>query len=196
MNKDTHSYNVVLPGDELTTAEEYSPDSGAYEDKTGIIRAEIVGIPKFDNEDRTVTVEPLTNTPNVLKEGDIIIGRVKDVKKSFALVELGAKSGSNRQIAGSGDAKLHISKLSHEYFNDIRQAVRPGDIIRARVLDTSAQISLSTNEKNLGVIWARCPVCSEVLRAVDGNLLECPVCEKRWIRKLAEDFGRANIFSQ
>ena len=63
---------LLMPGDELATSEEYISGDGTYEDD-GIIYAAIIGQKDFDEAEKIARVRG-TNPPAILKPGDIIIG--------------------------------------------------------------------------------------------------------------------------
>jgi exosome complex component CSL4 len=68
-------------------------------------------------------------------------------------------------------------------------ACKAGDIIRAKVVSEKNRTNhLSTAERNLGVIYAFCSHCGNVLiREKQG--LKCPECGKFERRKIASDYG-------
>ena len=184
---------MVFPGDELATAEEYSGRFGTYEDETGLIRANMVGKPVYDDKERVVYLEPLADPPNTIKKGDIVIGRVRDIRSSVAMIEVAAKVGVPRSISGDSDGVIHISKISKQYLDDFGRALKIGDMIRARVEKAQPQIELSTNGPDLGVISATCPSCLTPLEAVSNDRLECPSCERKVPKKIAKDYGQGNM---
>lgn len=185
---------LVLPGDEIARAEEFLAGYGTYEDENGILRASVVGCPKFDMKERIAMVHSVTSTPPVIRKGDLVIGKIKEIKGVIAIVTLVAKRGVNRTIAtGEPDAVLHISKVSKTYMDDFSRAYRIGDVIRARVIQAKPQVQITTEGPELGVISATCPQCQVSLVKKGRNLLQCPICEKTSMRKIALDYGYGNL---
>jgi exosome complex component CSL4 len=181
----------VLPGDLIGTSEEFIPKSGAYLDG-GNIYASASGIVKINNKERSISVEPVTNTPPHLVVGDIVIGQVTDVKDSVALVEIaGIKGKGEREIVNADQAAIHVSNVKDAYVKELYYEFAPFDIVKARVLDLR-NMRLSTVNKELGVMKAYCGNCRTVLK-IDNNKLKCPKCERTETRKLSSDYGTGII---
>lgn len=181
----------VIPGDMIGTSEEFIPGKGTYEDK-GNIYAVTTGRVVYNKKDRSVSVEPVTNIPPTPKEGDIVIGRITDIKGSVALVELSRIKGHlDREIAGNTQAAIHISNVKDSYVQDLSREFGYQDIVKAKVIDTK-NMRLSTVDKNLGVLTSQCHRC-RVTMVLDGNRLKCPKCEKKETRKLSSDYGKGII---
>ncbi|AFD00483.1 putative RNA-binding protein [Methanocella conradii HZ254] len=181
----------VIPGDMIGTSEEFIPGKGTYEDK-GNIYAVTTGRVVYNKKERSVSVEPVTNTPPTPREGDIVIGRVTDIKGSVALVELSRIKGHlDREIAGNTQAAIHISNVKDSYVQDLSREFGYQDIVKAKVIDTK-NMRLSTVDKNLGVLTSQCQRCRVTL-VLEGNRLKCPKCEKRETRKLSSDYGKGII---
>lgn len=183
--------NFVVPGDLVGTSEEYLPGKGTYEEN-GNIYANMTGNIVVDKKERSVNVEPLVKAPPVPREGDIVIGRVVDIKGSVALVELSRIKGAlDREIAGTTSAAIHISNVKDSYVQDLAQEFGYQDIVKAKVIDTK-NMRLSTVDKNLGVLTSQCSRCRTPLKFESGKL-KCPQCERRETRKLSSDYGKGII---
>ncbi len=177
---------LLMPGDELATSEEYISGDGTYEDD-GIIYAAIIGQKDFDEAEKIAKVRGF-NPPPILKPGDIILGEVTNVSNSIANVKIsGPEKG---KVAGNNlSGVIHVSKIKEEYIKDARHEYHIGDMIRARIEQIEPSIQLATNAEELGVLKARCFRCRGILSNKDGSLF-CPVCERNESRKLAGDFHR------
>jgi len=181
----------VLPGDLIGTSEEFIPKNGAYLDK-GNIYASASGIVKINKKERSISVDPVTNTPPHLQVGDIVIGQVTDVKDSVALVEIaGIKGKGEREIVNADQAAIHVSNVKDAYVKELYYEFAPFDIVKARVLDLR-NMRLSTVNKELGVMKAYCGNCRNVLK-IDNSKLKCPKCERTETRKLSSDYGTGII---
>ena len=182
---------IVIPGDMVGTSEEYLPGRGTYEED-GNIYASTTGKVGIDKKEHAVYVEPVTKTPPTPREGDIVVGRVVDIKGSVALVELSRIKGAlDREIAGNTSAAIHISNVKDSYVQDLAQEFGYQDIVKAKVIDTK-NMRLSTVDKNLGVITSLCSRCKSPLKYENGKL-KCPQCERRETRKLSSDYGKGII---
>ncbi len=178
---------AVLPGDLIGTSEEYSPKNGTYVDK-GNIYATASGIVKINTKDRSISVIPVTNTPPHIQVGDIVIGRVTDVKDSVALVEIaGIKGKGEREIVNADQAAIHVSNVKDAYVKELYYEFAPFDIVKARVIDLR-NMRLTTVDNELGVMKAYCGNCRAVLKKDNGKL-KCPKCERTETRKMSVDYG-------
>jgi len=174
----------VMPGDRLGYKEEFVAGEGVYEEN-GEIFAAVAG--KLIVRDKVINVEPVKVIPEI-ERGDVVLGRVIDVRNSLALVELSRKKGLDRDLKNTGLAALHISNVQNEYLKDLNSAIRYMDIIKARVIDEKS-LKLSTKEDEMGVVKSICSLCKhEMVR--EGNTLKCPNCGNVEKRKLSSDYGK------
>ena len=181
---------VVLPGEEVAVTEEYEGGEGTYE-QDGKVFAAWPGTIELDSEHRVVHVNPF-NPPAHLKEGDVVYGVVDQIRASMAEANILAIHGRDRQVAGEVSASLHVSKISNSYVEDIRDAMRLGDTIRARVIQTDPSLQITTAEQNLGVVLALCSADRTPMERKE-NEVRCPRCERVYARKLAADYGHLEL---
>lgn len=172
----------------MATTEEFVPDEGVYEENNGVYSAR-TGIILMDVDSKKISVHPKTGSPPVLKPGDIVVGRVDRVKGQVANVEIGAVRGNeDREVPFSDEAVIHISKISGDYVDEIKNELKPSDIIRARVVKVGrGSVKLSTVDDSLGVLVALCSECRAVLEKKDSNL-KCPNCGNVTSRKITNDY--------
>ena len=175
----------VLPGDEVAIAEEYMSGEGTYE-MNGKVYASAVGELDLDPREKSVKVI-LDNPPVVLSEGDTVIGEVTDAKPAMAIVSIMAQEGNERSVSSETLASIHVSKLSSSYVEDAGDVMRPGDIIRATVIQVEPSVQLSTAGPHFGVIRALCGRCRTPL-AKRGHSLYCERDDITENRKLADDY--------
>ena len=184
------SGHIVLPGERLGVIEEFIPDSGTYV-KDGIIYSQIVGRALTDLLNKRVSVYPLVRGATVPKVTSTVMGQVGNAQSDNVLVRI-FKIGS-KKLSGVFTGILHISDVQERYVDSMNDVCKPGDIMRAKVISEKNQIyHLSTTDKNLGVLYAFCSRC--------GNLLEqkryemrCPKCGNIEKRKTAVDYGKEEI---
>ncbi len=178
---------LVLPGDFIGTSEEFLPGPGTYE-ADGSICAANVGIVQVNSKERSVSVLPRTDVPPIPNEGNIVIGRILDLKGSVALVDIACIKGQeDRAIAIPEQGAIHISNVKNAYVKDLSYEFGYQDIVRAKVIDAKT-LRLSTDGRDLGVIKAFCSKCTTALKR-KGDKLECPKCKHTETRKIAEDYG-------
>jgi exosome complex component CSL4 len=176
----------VLPGEELAVVEEYEAGEGTYEED-GRVYAAQPGVLSLDAEHRVARVTAF-NPPADMRLGDVIYGTVTEIRSSMAEARVLAIHGRGRQVAGELDASLHVSRISNAYTEDIRDAMRLGDILRMRVIQTDPSLQVTTAEQNLGVVLALC-VNDRRPMVRRGDQVYCTQCERTARRKLAADYG-------
>ena len=177
---------VVLPGEEVGVAEEYEAGDGTYEEAGRVFAAQ-PGRLELDAAHRVARVVPF-NPPAHVRVGDLVYADVEEIRSSMAEARVLAIHGRDRQVAGELTASLHVSKIANAYVEDPRDAVRLGDVIRARVIQTEPSLQITTAEGNLGVVLARCTNCRASMER-RGNQVHCPRCDRTDRRKLAADYG-------
>ena len=178
----------VLPGELVGTTEEFRAGTGTAV-HSGDIYSTVTGCVGIDRKARIVSVLPSTNTPNILKAGDIIFGKVTDVRESGAMVEIAGIDGKiGREIVNIRTGDLHVSNVRDSYVKRLDSEFRPLDLIRAKVLD-AGRMRLTTAEDSLGVMKAYCSSCRGELE-LDGKKLKCPVCNKTETRKISSEYGK------
>ena len=184
------SGQVVLPGERLGVIEEFIPDSGTYV-RDGVIYSKVVGRALMDLLNKRVSVYPLISEATVPKVSTTVVGQVGNAQSDNVLVRI-FKIGP-KKLSGVFTGILHISDVEERYVDSMSDVCKPGDIIRAKVISEKNQIyHLSTNDKGLGVVYAFCSRC--------GNLLEqkryemhCSKCGNIEQRKIALDYGTEEI---
>ncbi len=177
---------MVLPGDQIAVAEEFEPGEGTYE-RNGLVFASTPGVLQLDEQNRVARVRAF-NPPAELQVGDIVYAVVDDIRGMMATVTVMAIHGRARQISGETDGTVHISNVSEEYTEDIRDMYHLGDIIRAKVIQTKPSVQLTTAEPDLGVVKALCSQCRGPME-LRGRDLYCPRCERSERRKTARDYN-------
>jgi len=181
------SGHLVLPGERLGVIEEFIPDSGTYV-KDGVIYSEIIGRSLVDLQNRRVSVYPVVASVAVPKVGSIIVGQIGNAQSDNVLVRI-FRVGK-KEINGEFGGILHISDVSDRYVTAMTDVCKPGDIVRAKVISEKNRIyHLSTNDKNLGMLYAFCSKCGTLLEPQRYEL-RCPKDGNIEKRKMAPDYGK------
>jgi len=184
------SGNLVLPGERLGVIEEFIPDSGTYV-QDGVIYSKIVGRALMDLLSKRVSVYPVINESPVPKSASVVVGQVGNAQSDNVLIRI-FKIGSKR-VSGVFTGILHISDVQERYVKSMNDVCKPGDIIRTKVISNKNQVShLSTNDKSLGVVYAFCSRCSNLLEQMRHEM-RCPKCGNVEKRKIALDYGKEEI---
>jgi exosome complex component CSL4 len=182
---------LVVPGERLGVIEEFIPDAGTYV-KDGVIYSKIIGRALVDLMNKRVSVYPLANSELAPKVGTVIVGQIGNPQSDNVLVKIFKKT--NNRISGEFSGILHISDVSDRYIDSMNDVAKPGDIIRAKVISTKNHIDhLSTNDKNLGVLYAFCSRCGGSLESLRYDELRCPKCGNVEKRKVAPDYGKEQL---
>ncbi len=142
MEKDKKS---VVPGDFLGTSEEFTQGKGVYDEEGNLYALQIgeIGI----NDKRGMDVLPLVETPPILKEGDVVIGRITDIRDTVAIVSIACmsmKGKEKREIAASTQGVIHISNVKKGYVSELQQEFGYLDVRGAKSVWSSPSISILT----------------------------------------------------
>ena len=181
---------IVVPGDFLGTTEEFMLGRGVY-DEEGNLYASLLGVVNISDR-RVINVQPVVETPPMLAEGDVVIGRIEDIKDTVAIVSIACVKGKEkREIAASTPGVIHISNVKKGYVSELKQEFGYLDVVKAKVIDIKT-LRLSTEDRDLGVIKAMCMKCKGNLEK-KGNVLTCERCRRVETRKISEDYGKGVI---
>ena len=184
------SGHLVVPGERLGVIEEFIPDSGTYV-KDGVIYSKIVGRSLLDLLNKRVSVYPLVNGELVPKVSTTVVGQIGNAQSDNVLVRI--FKIENKRLSGEFSGILHISDVSDRYIDSMNDVCKPGDIVRAKVISGKNRIfHLSTNDKNLGIVYAFCSRCGNLLEPQRYEL-HCPKCGNTENRKIAPDYGKEPI---
>jgi exosome complex component CSL4 len=185
------SGHLVLPGERLGVIEEFIPNSGTYV-KDGVIYSKIVGRALMDLLSKRVSVYPLVKGATAVpKVSATVVGQVGHAQSDNVLVRI-FKLGS-KKLSGVFTGVLHVSDVRERYVKSMTEVCKPGDIIRAKVISDKNQVyHLSTNDKSLGVLYAFCSRCANLLEPKRYEM-HCPKCGNVEKRKTALDYGKEEI---
>ncbi len=177
----------VVPGEKLGVVEEFDPGRGTA-DVNGTVYSTQTGKASVDKTRRIVSVKTAAGPPVVPEEGSTIIGIVEKIQEKMAIVQIIVVDGHKREPPFTG--MLHISSASPRFERAMGDVCKPLDLIRAKVIDTTARIpKLTTAGIGLGVIKAYCSKCGAEL-ILSGRILRCKLCRNVERRRLADDFPR------
>lgn len=178
---------LVVPGEQLGTAEEFVPGRGTYE-LNGRIYAALLGHSQVDPSSRAVSVHAVHSIPE-LDSGDLVLGRVDELKSAMAIVAILTAHPSSRTVPGEPEGTIHVSKVKEGYTENLHDELAPGDLVLARILEKRPSIKLTTAPSTLGVVAAQCQRCHATLELVGRSELACPRCGNREHRKISSDYG-------
>lgn len=180
----------VVPGDRLGVIEEFSPGSGTYV-AGGTIHSKITGCTLLDLLNKKISVYPLVHAVAVPRIGSAVTGQISDVKSKTATLRI-LKLGKTL-LSGTFTGFLYIAEASPGYVETMFEVCKPGDIMRAKVIsDANRTFYLSTEDRDLGVIYAFCSKCGHMLLLKKGDM-KCPRCGHFEKRKVASDYGKESF---
>ena len=174
---------LVIPGETVSVIEEFMPGPGTYVDG-GRVKAECVGRLRLDLKERRISVRPLVRL-RVPQVGRIVVGQVVSMDDKYAMIRF--PSG---KFTGFFTGVLNISMVSRRFVRSMFDVCRIGDIVRAEIVSlANGFCHLSIIGRNLGVIYANCTQCGELLELKGGSLY-CPRCMRVEKRKVALGYGK------
>jgi exosome complex component CSL4 len=180
----------VFPGDELAVIEEFMDGEGSYIEDD-FVRSEEFGESRYDLEMRVVEVEKKTPELVLPKEGMEVVAETGSVARKDARVDIFMVDG--RIVHPTYTGVIHISNVSREYIKNMDIAMRNGDIIKAKIINTKNHlIQLSMEGADYGVIYAYCSRCGTMLEKDKGRL-HCPKCNRVERRQMARTYGMEEL---
>lgn len=184
------SGQLVVPGDRLGVIEEFTPGTGTFEEN-GTIYSLTTGRALMDLLNKKVSVYPETHVTAVPHVGSIVVGQVSEVQNKQAAMRIFRVD--NHYLTGFFSGLLHISDVSQRYVESMYDVCKAGDIMRARVIsDKNRVFHLTTNDKDLGIIYAFCSRCGYSLDQ-KRFIMRCPECGNSERRKTATDYMKGEI---
>jgi len=178
---------LVVPGERLGVIEEFIPDAGTYV-KDGVIYSKVVGRILLDLTHRRVSVHQLAHGATVPVTGSTVMGQVSNAQSETAGVRI--FKIDDQEVNGVFTGILHVSDVQLRYVDSMFDICKPGDIIRAKVIsEKNRTYHLSTKDKNLGVVYAFCSNCGNMLQSKRQGML-CSRCGRVESRKTTADYGK------
>jgi len=179
--------NLALPGDFLSTEEEFVAGKNAF-DSEGNIYSCSTGFIETDSKLKGISVKPAKEIQAV-RPGAIVLGRVDFVKENAVNVEICNVAGGERLVISQSAACLPVRNVSREYVEKLRDCFRTGDLVKARVAKIlpGNNIDLETNSPEFGVVKAFCSKCRQPLHLF-GPSLKCLRCGSTERRKISRDY--------
>ncbi|AEM38049.1 hypothetical protein Pyrfu_0177 [Pyrolobus fumarii 1A] len=180
--------SLVVPGEEICVIEEFVPGEGAYV-LNGVVRSGVVGRVFLDWIQRRVSVINPVGKPRIPRRGSTVYGVVTALlREDLVLVKVFADERL-RRYNGMYTGFLHVSQASDKPARSILEVVKPGDVIRARIVNAKHPFQLNIKLGNSGVVAALCSKCGAPLYRVPGQQpLVCLRCGSKENRKIATGY--------
>jgi len=187
MQMQKHVQKPVVPGEAVSTAEEFVPGRNVFE-REGEILSNSMGLVAFDPKFKEVNVEKRREVA-LLDRGSIVYGRVRLVKESSVLIDIiTAEKNGKKKAFHVGVAMIPVRMVAREYVESLKDFFRIGDLVKGKAEMVSPfAIDVSTNDDSLGVIKAYCSECRQPLHLF-GQGLKCLSCGCTQQRKISSDY--------
>ena len=155
----------VVPGQSLGMMTDFIPGPGTF-DREGVIHASLLGFkriltsssPSQDENVNKAMISVISSGPAqpIPKVGSIVLGQVTKMTSKFVSVTLQVIDGIEAPLPSYGLLRTQDIRSNDRDNVIIYECVRPGDLIRARVisLGDSKSYYLTTAEIDLGVVFA------------------------------------------
>ncbi len=173
----------MLPGDRLASIEEFVSGSGSVATGEYLISTK-VGEISVDMRNRVMNVRPAVQRVNLPRTGDLVIGTVQSAQSSVAQVRIDAINGVRNEKEFTG-----MLSLKEDRRRRTSSPIKPGDLIRAKVISTkNAIFHLSLEGNETGVLNTVCSNCGGSVIALGRERVKCRECG--WVedRLLSDEF--------
>ncbi len=176
---------LVFPGTHIGPGEMYQEDETKVAEEDEIYSAVIGNL-----TDKEGKIKPFKER-KLLDIDDIVYGIVKIVFESFAVINIYPE---NKNILSPTDGVIKVmsAKKGGVYLKSMKDAVRVGDIVKAKVSDYRDEPVLSFHGDDLGVVKAFCSVCRFPL-VQKGEKLFCEECKKPEMRSVSSNYGNVGL---
>jgi exosome complex component CSL4 len=178
---------LVLPGDHIGGAMEVVPGVNAYEENDEVYSLASGELVENDREVDVKTKEKIRE-PAVGMDVYCIVRKMSATKAFLDCIpakELDM-SGSSIEIS----AVLPVANIKHERVREVRDELRVGDVLKAKIHKMSRDdVDVSIYGNEYGVVKAFCSFCRNVM-VLNGDSLICNNCESKEYRKLSDEYPR------
>ena len=181
----------VVPGDRLGNLRNIKPGIGTYA-RGGNVYATTVGTLQLNEQEQVVSIHPTKPlaASQVLRVGQMILGRIQRVVLQQAVVEIIAAEGIGlvTQQTAEGQIRREDIRAGATEEIQIHEAFRPGDIVVARIISMgdARRYTLTTAETELGVIRALSRATGKPMVAISWKEMECADTNIKESRKCAK----------
>ncbi|MEM0155160.1 MAG: exosome complex RNA-binding protein Csl4 [Thermoplasmataceae archaeon] len=190
-NTSTNTQKYVIPGDIISSTEEYVAGKNTTEIGGNIISA-VYGTVYFDENNLTVSV---INSKKKISAhvGDVVYGQITKVDRGNATLKISAiYQGDQGLVSFDKESTLRMPRAGGRG-EDQMTGLSVGDLVRAKVTRTGRGIEVSIFGRHFGVIKTVCHKCRNPL-TLKGDSLYCDNCERAESRKITDDYGAVMEF--
>ncbi|MDD3178324.1 MAG: exosome complex RNA-binding protein Csl4 [Candidatus ainarchaeum sp.] len=121
----------------------------------------------------------------IIKEGDIVFGKVLNVTDKIAIIEL-QTTNKNQVLTPSTTAILFVSNITNEYVEKASDLIKKDDIVKVLITEKDKYgYKVTTNNDGLGVVKANCFKCKKPLN-LNTTQIKCLYCKTLQPRKVGK----------
>ncbi|MDD5171852.1 MAG: exosome complex RNA-binding protein Csl4 [Candidatus ainarchaeum sp.] len=180
---------LVLPGDHLSSAEESEPGENTYSEKDEVYSAAVGENISAPGHAAVKGKGRKLRLPAVGSEVYCLITKTGPNKAIAGCITADEVEGKGRGI--EMDGVLLVTAIRRGYVRDIRDEVKMGDIIKAKVQEVRRnELAITMMDPQSGVVAAFCPKCRQRMDLKD-RLFICSRCGWKERRKLPLAEGEA-----
>lgn len=172
----------VLPGDYIASCEEFVSGKNTYSKEDGIYSSS-AGEVIFNGHN--VDVIGSFKTIEKPAVGNVVYCVIVDMMDTRAFVECSPLESDNSRMTAGFSAVLPVSNIRKGFVENIRDEIRVGDIVKAKVSAVSPNVELTIVYPEFGVVKAFCSRCRSKM-VLNDNKLVCSKCSRTENRKLAQ----------
>ena len=178
---------TVLPGEHIAGAEEAMPGENSYLENDDIFSSAFGEVRERERK-MEVVCEKSRHLPQV-QPGMELYCMARKVSPTKAFLDCTPVADVERPgSAIEVSAVLPVQNIKSGYVRDMRDEVRTGDLLKARIAKIERSgVDVSINGPQYGVVKAFCTDCRNGMVLKNGILI-CSNCGKKGQRKLSEEY--------
>lgn len=182
-NNSNADSQIIFPGEILGNELEVIPGIGT-KNINGLVCSLFVG--KSEIKEKKANVYPKKVLAKILPFSEVL-GVVIDIIEPIAIVAI---KPIGKHVVDKGDIGiLHISNASDRFLSTIKEAVKVGDIILAKVVEIDKSIQISIKGQKYGVISAYSRLKKTPMIKIGYDKVKCPKTNTVEKRKLSSYYG-------
>ncbi len=184
---------LLMPGDRLSTEEEYLPAGNAFAEE-GIVYSSGIGVKEI--AEGKIAVRVVGRKIKKLKKGMYAIGSVVGDLKSVIFLKLDDLEFDDKEFFAPKDGKIVLPRRGPRppRNDEIMKPCKLGDIVLAKILFNDPDVyTMGIMEDIAGVVYSNCEVCNNPLSlGSKRNVLQCKECKHTEFRKVSSAYSDFN----
>jgi exosome complex component CSL4 len=180
---------LVLPGDHLASNEEAESGPNTYVEKDEVYSAAIGENATAPGRAEVKTTGRTLKQPQMGGTVYCLIFKAGMNKAVGGCISVEEAEGGKRGV--QIDAVLPVTAIRRDYVRDLRDEVKIGDIVKAKIMKIEKTgFEISIKDHDCGIVAAFCPRCRSRMSLTE-RIFICPECGWKERRKLPLKEGEA-----